>query len=150
MNRTTIAAIWIAGIVLALLVYVTGPERFVFAAAEFVQRAWWSAQEALRNLSIAAFDLVRALAIGLYFVFLALGVLAVSRGGRGLVALVVVSLLFFALAWQDYGTGFGSRMRWGAALMLVGVGALSMTRRLTHPDPARAGRPGPVPPHRES
>jgi hypothetical protein len=149
MPRNTIAAIWIAGIVLAVLIYVAGPERFVFAAYELIQRAWWGVQEVLRDLSLAAFDFVRALAIGLYFVFLALGVLAVSRGGRGWVALVVVSLLFLGLVWHDYGTGFGSRTRWGAALVLVGVGALSMTRRLTHPEIADARRPGQVPPHRE-
>jgi hypothetical protein len=149
MPRNTVAVIWIAGIVLAGLVYVTGPERVVFAATELVQWAWWGLQNTLRNLSIAAFDVVRALAIGVWFVFLALGVLVVRRGGRGWVALVVVSLVCLALVWDDSGRGFGSRTRWGTALVLVSVGALSMTRRLTGPDVADPWRQGPTPPHRQ-
>jgi hypothetical protein len=148
MPRNTIAAIWIAGLVLAALVYVTGPEQFVFAAYALFERAWHSLQETLRNLSIAAFDVVRALAIGLWFVFVALGVLVVRRSGRGRVALVVVSLIFLGLAWHDPGRGFGSRTRWGLALVLVAVGAVDMTRRLSRPEAVEARRSGVPPPQR--
>jgi hypothetical protein len=145
----SIAVIWIAGIVLAVLVYAVGPEQFVFASFDLFERAWSGVQDLLRNLSIAAFDLVRALAIGLYFVFVALAVLAIRRGGRGWAALIVVSLVFLGLVWHDPGRGFGSRTRWGAALVLAGVGALGMTRRLSHPEPAGGWRPGPLPPRAE-
>ena len=60
-----------------------GPDRFVWAVFDLMQSAWWNLQDALRNLSLAAFDLVRALAIGLYFVSVALGVMVIRRGGRG-------------------------------------------------------------------
>lgn len=145
MPRNTITLIWAAGIVLALFVYVSGPDRFVFAALDLMQRAWWGVQDMLRNISIAAFDLVRAAAIGLYFVFVALSVLAIRQGGRGRGTLIVVSLVFFALVWQSAGESFGSHWRWMAALLLTTVGALSMTRRLTQPEPS-PWRPGSVPP----
>ena len=80
MPRNTITFIWAIGIVLALFVYVTGPDRFVFAAFDLIERTWWGLQDALRNISIAAFDLVRAAAIGLYFVFVALSVLGHPTG----------------------------------------------------------------------
>ncbi len=146
MSRNTIVVIWVAGIVVALIVYVTGPDRFVFAAFDVIQRAWWSVQAALLNFSIAAFDLVRALAIGLYFVFVALAVLSVRRGGRGRAALVAVSLVFFSLIWRSAGEGFGAHTRWMAALLLTAVAALSMTRRLIRPDEPSPWHIGPMPP----
>ena len=145
MPRNTITFIWVAGIVLALFVYVAGPDRFVFASLDLVQRIWWGLQDALRNISIAAFDLVRALAIGLYFVFVALSVLAIRQGGRGRGTLIAVTLVFFALVWQSTGEGFGAHTRWMAALLLVTLGALTITRRLTHPEPS-PWRPGSMPP----
>ncbi len=145
MPRSTITAIWAAGILLALIVYLTGPDRFVFAAFDFIQRTWWALQDALRDISIAAFDLVRAVAIGLYFVFVALAVLAIRQDGRGAAALVAVTLVFLALVWHSSGESFGAHTRWMAALLLTCVGALTMTRRLTHPEPS-PWRPGSVPP----
>jgi hypothetical protein len=145
MSRNTITAIWAAGIVLALIVYLAGPDRFVFAAFDLVQRTWWALQDMLHNISIAAFDLVRALAIGLYFVFVALAVLAIRQGSGGGGALVVLSLVFFGLVWQSAGDGFGAHSRWMAALLLATLGALTMTRRLSQPVPS-PWRPGAVPP----
>lgn len=145
MPRNAITLVWVAGIVLALFVYVTGPDRFVVAAFEVVQNAWWAMQEALRNISIAAFDLVRALTIGLFFVFLALCILAIRQDGRGRGALVVVSLVFFGLVWQSSGDSLFAHTRWMVALLLVALGALTMTRRLTHPEPS-PWRPGSLPP----
>jgi hypothetical protein len=135
MSRNTIAAIWIAGVVLTLVVYVTGPDRFVFATYDLFSRAWWGLQDALLNLSIAAFDLVRAAAIGLWGVFAALAVLSIVRGGRGRAALVALSLVFFGLIWHAAGDDFGAHTRWLAALALAAAGALSMTRRLSQPAP---------------
>jgi len=146
MSRNTIAVIWGAGIVLALIVYVTGPDRFVFAAFDLIQRAWWGVQDALLNFSIAAFDLVRALAIGLYFVFVALAILTIRRGGHGRGALIAVSLVFFCLIWRSPGEGFGAHTRWMTALLLTAVSALSMTRRLTRLDAPSPWHIGPMPP----
>ena len=111
MPRNTITLIWAAGIVLALFVYVAGPDRFVVATFDLVQRAWWGLQDALRNISVAAFDLVRALSIGLYFVFAALSVLAIRQSGRGRGTLIGVSLLFFLLVWQSGGDAGGRGRR---------------------------------------
>ena len=149
MSRNTIAIIWAAGIVLALIVYVTGPDRFVFATFDVIQRAWWSLQEALLNFSVAAFDLVRALAIGLYFVFVALAILTIRHGGRGRGALVAVSLVFFCLIWRSAGEGFGAHTRWMTALLLTAVAALSMTRRLTRRNEPSPWHLGPMPPRPE-
>lgn len=145
MPRNTITFIWAIGIVLALLVYVTGPDRFVVAAFDLIERTWWGLQDALRNISIAAFDLVRAAAIGLYFVFVALSVLAIRQGGRGRATLIAVSLVFLGLVWQSAGDSFGAHTRWMAALLLTTVGALTMTRRLTQPE-SSPWRPGSMPP----
>ena len=145
MPRNTITFIWAIGIVLALFVYVTGPDRFVFAAFDLIERTWWGLQDALRNISIAAFDLVRAAAIGLYFVFVALSVLAIRQGGRGRATLIAVSLVFLGLVWQSAGDSFGAHTRWMAALLLNTVGALTMTRRLTQPE-SSPWRPGSMPP----
>jgi hypothetical protein len=149
MSRNTIAVIWAAGIVLALIVYVTGPDRFVFATLDVIERAWWSVQVALLNFSIAAFDLVRALAIGLYFVFAALAVLTIRRGGHGRGALIAVSLVFFCLVWRSAGEGFGAHTRWMTALLLTAVAALSMTRRLSRQNAPSPWHPGPMPPRQE-
>lgn len=145
MPRNTIAMIWVAGFVLAAIVYLAGPDRVVYAAFDLLQRAWWDLQDALRNLSLAAFDLLRALAIGLWFVFVALAVLVARRGGRCRAAVIAVTLLFLGLIWHAAGDGFGAHTRWVAALLLTAVAALSMTRRLARPA-ASPWRPGAVPP----
>lgn len=146
MSRSTITAIWAAGIVLTLIVYLAGPDRFVVAALDIVQRGWWAVQDMLHNISIAAFDLVRAAAIGLFFVFAALTVLAIRQGLGGVGTLIAVSLVFLGLVWQSGGDGFGAHTRWMAALLLTAVGALTMTRRLNLPA-SSPWRPGSVPPH---
>ena len=146
MPRNTIATIWAAGVVLALVVYVTGPDHFVFASYDLLQRLWWNILDEVHNLSIAAFDLVRAAAIGLYFVFVALSVLAIRQGGRGTGGLIAVSVVFFFLVWNSTGDGFGAHTRWMVALLLTVVGALTATRRLTQPAPS-PWRPWTPPPH---
>jgi hypothetical protein len=88
---------------------------------------------------------VRAAAIGLYFVFVVLGVLVSRRGGRSRAALIAVSLVFFGLVWHSAGDGFGVHTRWMAALLLTALAALSMTRRLVQPNPS-PWRPGALPP----
>jgi hypothetical protein len=106
-------------------------------------------QDALLNISVAAFDLVRALAIGLYFVFVVLAILTIHRGGHGRGALVAVSLVFFGLIWRSAGEGFGAHTRWMTALLLTAVAALSMTRRLTRQDGPAPWHIGPMPPRQE-
>lgn len=145
MSRNTITAIWVGGVLLTVIVYLTGPDRFVDSAFDIIQRGWWDLQDALRNISIAAFDLVRAAAIGLYFVFVALAVLAIRNNGRGAGTLIAVSLLFLGLVWHSSGESFGAHSRWMGALLLNTLAALAMTRRVTQPEPT-AWRPGAIPP----
>ncbi|CAH2600985.1 conserved membrane protein of unknown function [Rhodovastum atsumiense] len=145
MARNTITLIWIAGLVLAVLVYFVGPDRFMFSAFDLINGIWFALLAALRNLSGITFDLVRALAIGLWFVFAVLALLVIRRTGTGHAALLVVSLIFLGLIWHGGGyAGFGAHTRWAAALILVLVAALTMTRRLTHP---AARSPLGPPPH---
>jgi hypothetical protein len=145
MSRGTIALIWLAGLVVAAVVYVAGPDRVVFAVFDFLSQAWWNLQDVLHRLSLEAFDAVRALAIGLYCVFVVLGFLVARRGGRAGAALVVVTLVFLGLVWHAPGEGFGAHTRWMAALVLAIAAALAMTRRLTEPG-ASPWRSGPMPP----
>ena len=73
--------------------------------------------------------LVRALAIGLFVTFVVLALAVTRRGGRGLAALLLVTVLFMALAGGGI-EGAGPNARWTAALLLSGFGAAVMTGRL--------------------
>ncbi|HEY6432150.1 MAG TPA: hypothetical protein VIZ17_09210 [Acetobacteraceae bacterium] len=127
MSRNLIALIWLAGTVLAILLYVAGPGHFIGLTLAAVDRAEWVVANAIGFLSMQTFDLVRAAAIALFAVFLALGGLASQRGvGRGS-GLVGVSVLFVVLIAIG---GYDSRFCWFAALLVAGAGAVSMTQRL--------------------
>lgn len=131
MRRDPILAAWGIGLLLAALVYVVGPDRFLFRVLDTLHVLGWRIAELVDDLSIVALDLIRALAIGLYATFVVLAVAVSRRGGPSRGALVVVSLLFLALAG---GTGVPNT-RWTAALVLCAVGAAVMTGRLRQPQP---------------
>jgi hypothetical protein len=127
MDRRTLAAIWLAGIVLMVLLYIVGPQNFIHACEAFFQQFWWYIGSFIDVLMERAFDAVRAAAIALYVVFVVLALLAGRRGFRGGGALFVVSVLFFVMVgtrWYDQGT------KWFIAAVVAGVGALVMTNRL--------------------
>lgn len=126
-RRDPVVIAWVAGLALAALVYFVGPDNFLFRMQDSLQMLAWRISEAIADLSIAALDLVRALAIGLYATFLVLAVLVARRGGRARFSAVVVSIVFFVLA---EGAGAGQQARWTAALILSGVGAAVMSGRL--------------------
>lgn len=141
MRREHILLIWIGGLVLAVLLYLIGPDRFfavvwtVTDIVDVVIRDW------VAELGTQSYAVVRALAIAIYCVFAVLAVLSARRGHRGLWALTVVTAACLFLVWRPfdfYPVPFG---RWLTTLILVGVGAGVMTRRLTAP---------PYPPHRPS
>ena len=74
-------------------------------------------------------DLVRALAIGLYGTFVVLALSVIRRGGRAKAALFWVSVLFlFLIGGVELTTE--SDTRWVVALVVAGVGAVTMTQRL--------------------
>ncbi len=132
MRRDPVLFAWVAGLGLAALVYVVGPDRFLFRLLDTLHVLGWQIGEFIADLSNLALDLVRALAIGLYATFLALGIAVARRGGRSRGALLIVSVLFFLLA-NGALEGSVPNARWMAALVLTGAGAAVMTARLRQP-----------------
>lgn len=118
---------WVVGLALAALVYVVGPDRFLFRLEDALHVLAWRIGEMLSDLSATALDIVRALSIGLYVTFLALAVAVARRGGRSKLAVVVVTVLFLMVV---EGAAPGDQTRWFAALVLSGIGASVMTGRL--------------------
>ncbi len=118
---------WLAGLALAAVVFVVGPDHFLFRLNDALHLAVWRLAEAIEQLSATALDAVRALAIGLYVTFMALACAVLRRGGRARAAIIVVTLLYIVLL--GYATP-GDQTRWLAALVLSGIGAAVMTGRL--------------------
>ena len=117
---------------LAAVAYAAGPDRFIALAFNLPEHLARAADALLHRLTFATFDLIRALAIGLFAIFLALSAMAISRGQKGAVAVVVVSVLFLLLVREP---GYAGATRWLGALLLAACGAGVMTQRL-----ARSGR----------
>lgn len=122
---------WAAGLALAAVVYVVGPDRFLFRVVDTFHVLAWRISEAVADLSALTLDAVRALAIGLYATFVALALAVARRGGRARAALLLVSVVFFLLAGGGWDVEDGlPNGRWTAALLLAGVAAAVMTGRL--------------------
>ncbi len=135
MGRNPILVAWAAGMALAVAVYVVGPERLVFRLVDNLHLFGWWLSEVVAQLGGVMADAVRALAIGLYLTFVALGLAVQQRGGPARTALFWVSVLFWLLAAGVIGIEDGPG-RWVLALALVTVASVGMTARL------RASRPG--------
>lgn len=149
MRRQTIAAIWIGGLILALLLYITGPDRFVEAALNTLDAVDEALRTMLTLLGMQAFNAVRALTIALYVVFVVLSGLAIHRGLRAWGGLIVISLLFAVLVWHPWFQPPAPMGRWLTALILCAAGALVVTQRLLTPPPPfppTIQRPGWTPP----
>jgi hypothetical protein len=135
--------IWGGGLVLAVLLYVVGPDRFVDRFLDTLEATNAAVHALVVSLGAQAYDVVHALALALLVVFLLLGFLASRRGMRSNWALVVVPVAFLLLVWRPMDSGPAPVGRWLAAMLLALVGAAAMTRRLSSPPPS----PGPwVPP----
>ena len=128
-----VVAAWVLGLGLAALAYAVGPQLFLFRLVDWFHFAAWRLSEMIADLSLVAFDLVRALAIGLFATFVVLAVAVLRRGGPARGALAVVTLLFLVLIGDPVMAG-GSHGRWTAALALAVVGAVVMTGRLRQTD----------------
>lgn len=127
MDRRTIGAIWVGGIVLMVALYVIGPQHFIQACERFLDQFWSFIGQLIDVLMQRAFDAVRAAAIALYAVFVVLALMAGHRGIRSGGALFVVTVLFALLVgtgWYSPSTG------WFSAALVACVGALVMTGRL--------------------
>ena len=146
MRRESILIIWIGGFVLAVLLYLIGPDRFLDVSLAVLD----SIDVAFHNLVLAmgaqTYGVIRAFAIAIYVVFAVLAYLASQRGHRGIGALVVVTAVFLMLVWRPYAVYPAPISRWIAALVLVVVGAVGMTQRLTVPPVRRSVTPPPYPP----
>jgi hypothetical protein len=145
-RRETILVIWIGGLVLAVTLYLVGPDRFVDACLNLIDTVDTAFRSLVAALGGQAYNAVRSLAIALYFVFVVLAVLASQRGHRSVGALFIVTVVFLALVWRPYDDFPTPINRWIGALVLVVVGAVVMTQRLTIPPHRRDGPPPPYPP----
>jgi hypothetical protein len=145
-RRESILMIWGGGFVLAVLLYLIGPDRFFDVCMALID----GIDTAFRNLVLAlgaqTYGVIRAFAIAIYVVFAVLAVLASQRGHRGFGALVVVTAVFLVLVWRPYAVYPAPISRWIAALALAVAGAVVMTKRLTMPPFRRDGPPPPYPP----
>ncbi len=148
MRREHILMIWVGGFVLAVALYLVGPDRFLDACMDLVDGIDAAFRNLVAALGAQTYGVVRAFAIAIYVVFVVLAVLASQRGHRGLGALIVVTTLFLVLVWRPYALYPAPLSRWFAALALVLVGAVVMTQRLTVPLFRRNGPPPPYPPGR--
>ena len=135
--------IWIGGFVLAVALYLIGPDRFFDACLNLIDSIDVVFRNLVAQLGMQAYGVVRALALAIYVVFAVLSVLAAQRGHRGFWALIVVSAVFMMLIWRPLGVYPAPLSRWLAALVLVVIAAIIMTQRLTV-TPLR--RDPPVPP----
>ena len=144
MRRDHILMIWIGGLVLAVLLYLIGPDRFFDALWDITDTIDAAARNLVIQLGVRTYAVVRALAIAVYIVFAVLAVLASQRGHRGMWALTVVTIACAVLIWRPFGIYPAPLSRWLTALILVAIAAVVMTRRLVAPPP---GLPrGPMPP----
>ena len=130
-QRNPVAAIWVVGLLLAVILYVTGPEDVLRTVLDALGRFVDILDRAISDLIAQSFTAIRALAVALFAVFVALAILAARRGLKSRTALIIVGFFFLALVWPaTYGEPVTSD-RWFGAFLLSGVGALVMTRRLT-------------------
>ncbi len=132
MQNRTVATVWAVGLCLAALVYAVGPDDALAALFNLVDTAAETIQRAVLDLGGRAFDMLRALAIGCFAVFIALSVVATGRGQQGVWLVLVVGLLFLLLVWHQGPEATG---HWALAFVLSVAAALNVTRKLEPPAP---------------
>ena len=127
MSRNGIVLIWVLGAVLALLLIFAGPNPVELALREAIDRT----ELFLDRLGGPTIAVVRAVAVALFCVFLALCVVALRRGQAAIGLAVVVSIVFLLLAGYDFAwILYLRRPHWVLALLVALFASLSMTRRL--------------------
>ncbi len=146
MRRESILMIWVGGFVLAVLLYLIGPDRFLDVCLAVLDGIDSAFHNLVFALGVQTYGVIRALAIAIYVVFAVLAFLASRRGHRGFGALVVVTAVFLMLVWRPYALYPAPISRWIAALTLAVVGAVVMTQRLTASPLRRDVSPPPYPP----
>lgn len=142
MRRESILMIWIGGLVLAVALYLIGPDRFFDAVVNLFDTIDIAFRNLVAALGVQTYSVIRALAIAIYVVFAVLAVLSSQRGHSGIGALFVVTILVTILVWRPYDIYPAPLSRWIVALALNVAGAVVMTQRLTM-QPIRRDRPPP-------
>ena len=145
-RRESILAIWVGGFVLAVALYLIGPDRFFDAYVDLIDGIDTAFRNLVAALGAKTYGVIRAFAIAIYVVFAVLAFMASNRGHRGMGALVVVTAVFLVLVWHPYDPWPAPISRWIAALVLVVVGAVVMSQRLTVTPLRQPGPPPPYPP----
>jgi hypothetical protein len=134
LDRRIIGLVWIGGVLLMAAVYAIGPQHFLAECEAFVRTLAQLIDDLLTTLMWRAFEVMRAAAIALFAVFLALSALGIRRGlrvGGMLVGVSIVFLLLVRTNWYDPAT------KWSAAASVAAVAAAVTTRRLLHVSPSR-------------
>jgi len=126
-QHRTIIIVWGAGMLLALAAYTIGPDHFVASTFALFDGLAAVVQSTLRDLGMRAYDVVRALALGLFAIFFILSLIAAGRGLPARGTLFIVTLLFLILVWHEGPEATG---HWTLAFVLAASGAASVTRRL--------------------
>jgi hypothetical protein len=135
-RERSVAAVWVAGLCLAAVIYAVGPDRFLWSAFDFLDQAASALLEMVAHFNDRAVDMLRAGAIALFAIFWGLAVVARRRGLPMGGAMFWVTLLFLVLVWRQ---GPGQTGHWFLAFLLTAAAAGSVTRRLAGPPPvARA------------
>jgi hypothetical protein len=138
--------IWAGGFVLAVALYLIGPDRFFDACLDLVDRFDSVFRTFVAALGVKAYGVIRAAAIGIYVVFVVLAFMASHRGHHGIGALMAVTVALLILVWRPYDLYPAPIGRWIVALILAVAGAVAMTQRLAASPPRRNGPPPPYPP----
>jgi hypothetical protein len=145
-RRESILMIWIGGFVLAVLLYLVGPDRFFDSVLGFLNAIDAVFRNLVISLGTQAYGVIRAFAIAIYLVFVVLSVLASQRGRHGFWPLIVVSGVFMLLVWRPYADYPAPIGRWIAGLLLVVIAAIIMTQRLMAAPAPRDRNLPPYPP----
>ena len=122
MRRNPIIAIWIVGLLAALLAYAGNADQLAAALGMAIRHGIAVVAAVMDQFARLRPGVLRALAIGLFVTFAALALLAVRRGKQGRAALVLVTIGF---AWSVSGQD-----GWLGPLALSGTAAAVMTARL--------------------
>ena len=128
--RRPVAIVWIVGLLLALLLYLRQPEHVLDSLALVLDGVAQRFDGFVISLSHQSILIVRALAIALFVVFVALAIIAAQRGLPARRMLLLVAFLYIVLLWHPF-SGLILARDWVFAFLISAVASLVMTRRLT-------------------
>lgn len=137
--RRPVAIIWIVGLLLAVLLYVGQPEHILDSITLALSSVEAQFDGFIISLSHQSILIIRALAIALFVVFVALALIAARRGLPARRMLLVVAFLYIVLLWHPF-SGLILARDWVFAFLISAVASLIMTRRLAGPMTGRSLR----------